>query len=775
MAAAAASGGEQQAAAPEANARARPLPTLDPRLFMAARRGDSRQLKDLLRIDDEEEATSAADGGDVPAVAVAAGNQVVVVDIHPPAAADAAPLHLLEEAMNIDGDSLLHVIAACGDGPEFLRCARMIVRHKDMKGGAAAKRLALEARNNDGDTPLHCATGAGNAAMIECLLGLLDHDHEPAAFVRLQNHRGETALHHAVKWACIMKRNSSRRSVAVKNEWASVIHANRLVHSGYIGKLVAVDAELASIVTHDGTSPLYIAISLGQMEIARYLLVTAKGGNLSYYSGPGGQNILHAAVSRGDVKALRTVLEWIKKGPKRSPSPSAIASASAAASSSSDDDVVRQLTSQREKKNGSTPLHLAASLFAFPSTGITPAWTWVRSGRPAARLLLDANVSTAYQPDKEGMYPIHAAAGSGFPSALMDLLERCPECATLRVAKGRTFLHVAVDNGGILVVRYVCRTPKLSWILNAQDKNGDTALHRAVHAGNYAVFSWLLGNRGVRLDVANKEGVLPIDVAWTWSTMPLRAYYACDPRTQILNSLLKVSAPYDGASRGDLFRGKLLHAATTTTETNKDVRGGVSEGLTSAAQVMGILSVLVTTVTFATAFTLPGGYRSAGDGGGGVPGTPVLAGSYAFDAFLLADALAFICSLLATSLLLYAGVPAGSLTGRFYCLNCAYALMMNSGRSLVAAFGLGLYVVMSPVARVIPIAIAVLAAMLASVFIKGGEGIDSMLFIWPIFPRRRPPSATEVVAAWVVSVLERFWSFILIFGLPAIRKWAGER
>jgi hypothetical protein len=47
---------------------------------------------------------------------------------------------------------------------------------------------------------------------------------------------------------------------------------------------------------------------------------------------------------------------------------------------------------------------------------------------------------------------------------------------------------------------------------------------------------------------------------------------------------------------------------------------------------MGIVAVLIATVT------LPGYYQSAHDGG--VPGTPILAGSYAFGAFL-ADTLFF--------------------------------------------------------------------------------------------------------------------------------------
>ncbi|KAG2577091.1 hypothetical protein PVAP13_6NG080600 [Panicum virgatum] len=155
----------------------------------------------------------------------------------------------------------------------------------------------------------------------------------------------------------------------------------------------------------------------------------------------------------------------------------------------------------------------------------------------------------------------------------------------------------------------------------------------------------------------------------------------------------------------------------------------MSENLTDAAQVLALFSV-ITTVTFASAFTLPGGYRSAGDAAaaGGVAGTPVLAGprrSYAFDAFILSDALAFGLSLLATSVLLYAGVPAGT-NNRFRLINFAYGLMWHSGRSLLVAFGLGLFLVLLPVARSIAIAVAVLMILLAVAILKESEGINSL-------------------------------------------------
>ncbi|KAF0906671.1 hypothetical protein E2562_012245 [Oryza meyeriana var. granulata] len=353
--------------------------------------------------------------------------------------------------------------------------------------------------------------------------------------------------------------------------------------------------------------------------------------------------------------------------------------------SCSDVDLLMRLTSQRDKENGSTPLHLAASMGGFPSVNLVPIWFSRVRVLSATRLLLNANVSTAYLPDhNQGMYPIHVAASAGCLESVKALLERCPDCATLRDAKGRTFLHSAAEKTRFCV------------------------------------------NSSIR----------------------------------VRELLLNLRAPY-GERRGDLFDEK--HTSVIV-----KFKGGeekMSENVTDAAQVLAIFSVLITTVTFASAFTLPGGYRSAG-----AAGTPVLAGSYAFDAFVLSDALAFLFSFSATSVLLYAGVPAYTLETRFRTINCAYGLMMNSGRCLVAALALGLYVVLlPPVGRTIAIAIAVGMVMLALVLTKDSEG--SLI---PTVARSRKPSL-GVVSACIIYVLERYWSFILIFGLPAIRKWARAK
>ena len=75
------------------------------------------------------------------------------------------------------------------------------------------------------------------------------------------------------------------------------------------------------------------------------------------------------------------------------------------------------------------------------------------------------------------------------------------------------------------MVRHVVRrSSELSSILNLQDDKGDTALHSAVRTEDFIVVYDLLRHPQVRLDMRNKEGMMPADVSW--SMMPLETYYA---------------------------------------------------------------------------------------------------------------------------------------------------------------------------------------------------------------------------------------------------------
>ncbi|VAH68915.1 unnamed protein product [Triticum turgidum subsp. durum] len=181
----------------------------------------------------------------------------VVVDIDRPGRSAASSLLL--EGVTPDGDSALHIVAAYG---------------YQMKARAVYDKAPhlLGARNSGGRTPLHCAARAGHAPMAALLIELArgeevaGEDGRVETLVRMQNELGETALHEAI----------------------------RAGHMLTVAELMTADPFLAR-VPENGTSPLFLAVSLRHEEIARELYERDK--KLSY-SGPDGQNALHAAVLR---------------------------------------------------------------------------------------------------------------------------------------------------------------------------------------------------------------------------------------------------------------------------------------------------------------------------------------------------------------------------------------------------------------------------------------------------------------------------------------------
>ncbi|PUZ71949.1 hypothetical protein GQ55_2G354800 [Panicum hallii var. hallii] len=682
-----------------AAANARPVGTLDPQLFMAACRGDNNRLKELLRLDDDE-GQSATRG-----------------------------TPYCNEVTSNEGNSLLHVVAARAGGDRFVDCAKTIYR-----GNSGL----LAARNNKRDTPLHRAAGAGSADMISCLVALKaaevagDDGTAVKDFLRARNDCGETALHQAVRAASMT----------------------------CIDALLLEDLGLATVPQEGeaGASPFYLALSLGKLDIARHIFDKSKG-DLSY-SGPNGQNVLHAAISRGE--ALAMLLNWFKD-------------LTVDVQQAGDDrpavsvPLVSHLAQQRDKKTGSNPLHLAASLEGWPYVGILSMWfpdVWPRP-RSAVALLLEANQCAAYQPDAQGLYPIHVAAMAGSLDAVRAMLEACPDCATLRDAGGRTFLHAAVEAEAYGVVEFACRRapPKglfPSSVLNMQDDNGDTAVHRAVHVGNLPVFNCLIRNRHVHLSILNKDALTPYDLSWV--RIPSSFYYDSNPRGLIQLSLQFVGAPC-GGSRPDLLSGEHIP---------KGDDDEVSAHLTNAAQMLGVVSVLVATVTFASAFTLPGGYQQQA-GSDGIIGTPLLAGSYAFDAFILSTTLAFICSCMATFSLIFAGVPAMDISLRSWYLEVSALLLRSSGRSLVVAFALGLYLVLAPIAHATATAVCVI------IFVSLLYGNSEAWQILRVADTARARLGARMDVAWTfgltfynvfVNVFVNFWSFIIIFGYPAAIRMA---
>lgn len=192
-------------------------------------------------------------------------------------------------------------------------------------------------------------------------------------------------------------------------------------------------------------------------------------------------------------------------------------------------DLVRQ-----QDLSGSTPVHFAASAddpslefflyvfmertLEFYSLGIyfaPPNWLirLYRCLNLPLYQLVDADPSSAFQPDNDGLLPVHVAASAGNLVAVIILLIMCPGCAGLRDSQGRTFLHTAVEKRRHNIVKFVRMRPQFNSILNIQDNQGNTALHLAILEGHLCIFQTLVINPHVRLNLPNHEGKTPMDIA----------------------------------------------------------------------------------------------------------------------------------------------------------------------------------------------------------------------------------------------------------------------
>ena len=240
--------------------------SMHPLLFAAACKGDMIELSYLL--DREQPAPSqdflellaAYTSGCCPNGSSLGLQRPAAADLEQGTTVEAPSPASLLQGVTMEGDTALHVVAANGDSEIFMNCADLI-HGKD--------RTFLSKQNTKGDTPLHCAVRAGNSRMVSHLVDLARTEGTLEDLLRKENCSKETVLHEAV----------------------------RIGHNRIVKNLLTADPELACFPM-EGTSALYLAISLGEDNIAKMLHEESRDKVVSYL-GPNGQNALHAAVLRG--------------------------------------------------------------------------------------------------------------------------------------------------------------------------------------------------------------------------------------------------------------------------------------------------------------------------------------------------------------------------------------------------------------------------------------------------------------------------------------------
>ncbi|CAD6256995.1 unnamed protein product [Miscanthus lutarioriparius] len=628
---------------------------MDPHLLALASSGSSGELQTLLN--GEHGQTSGSSGTDDGSLPIRRASD-----------ADTEANELILEGDTAEGDTALHVVAACGQGDNFCTRTReakhllLLEQKKDNRRGWWRWCLTRDER--------HALTTYGHG------------EDRTKELLRKENKHKETALHEAV----------------------------RVGNKDIVDLLMGKDSELAGFPEGIGASPMYLAIVLNQ-GLLQDRLYEKSHGNLSF-AGPNGQNVLHAAVLR-QRDDLTKLLKWNETYlcPQN-----------------------KDLTTQRDEK-GSTPLHFAAAR-KKPSI--------------ICRQVLEANPDALYQPDHAGFFPIHVAASVGAFRNIDMFVKKYPGSAGLCDDKGRTFLHVAVENKEVIVIRNACRNLSLSWIMNMVDNDGNTALHLALEAGSFRMFCSLLGNPQVNLNLLNKKGETPLDIA-LYKLPKVEFYNIQSIEAQTRLTLMHVGAVM-GVCRLDHFNDNIT--------LRENAAFDESEVLKESTGALGIGSVLIATVTFGATFAVPGGYIADDHTNGG---TPILARRYAFDAFIVSNTLAFVFSTIATVSLMRSGSPLSNLLSRKTNLRIAATSISTSITCLTAAFALAAYVVLAPVAPSTALYLFIITFVI--LLYNQLEFILARLLL--LKPLRTRKGVIWALAYSALALLLHHFPLIIIFGFPA--------
>ncbi|VAI26002.1 unnamed protein product [Triticum turgidum subsp. durum] len=324
------------------------------------------------------------------------------------------------------------------------------------------------------------------------------------------------------------------------------------------------------------------------------------------------------------------------------------------------------------------------------------------------RVILLHDPTKGYEINSMGDPLLAAAAYRGRINAARELLKHCPD-APYRQENGGTLLHRAVWDNQIKFVKFVLTTPLLRKLINMQDKTGKTALHYAVRKCDPELVSILLSHEDIDATVLDNIGV---SAAWELK------YVMENAKTLNWNEVLMLMLKADAQNATSLYN---LHGKAKQQAIDAGRKDAKSLTKTYTTNI-SLVAILITTITFAAAFTLPGGYSSVD----GSEGLPIMSQKVAFQAFLISDTLAM-CSSFAVAFIC---VIARWEDYEFliYYTSFTKKLMWFAYVATTTAFSTGLYTVLASRLHWLATAISVLVALLPI--------LTKLLGEWPILKLR---------------------------------------
>ncbi|KAL5204496.1 hypothetical protein ABZP36_009367 [Zizania latifolia] len=261
------------------------------------------------------------------------------------------------------------------------------------------------------------------------------------------------------------------------------------------------------------------------------------------------------------------------------------------------------------------------------SCGYNALHAAVRNGNPdIAKELMKTRPWLAREENKRNNTPMVVAILWGKTDVLRVLLQYDWSLGyEMRPTVPRMATHVSMK----LCAKVMSRSPHLHKLVNMRDYEGRTALHYAVRKCDPKIVAALLSHRGIDVMVEDNLGN---PAGWV-----LRTANAKTLNWNEVSMLLLEADPQNATSLYNLHKQakqELIDSA------RKDAKS-LTQTYTSNTS---LVARLVATITFAAAFTLPGGYSNDA----GNEGLPVMAKKFAFQTFLIADTLAM-CSSLAVA------------------------------------------------------------------------------------------------------------------------------
>ncbi|KAL6343148.1 hypothetical protein AAG906_020937 [Vitis piasezkii] len=275
--------------------------------------------------------------------------------------------------------------------------------------------------------------------------------------------------------------------------------------------------------------------------------------------------------------------------------------------------------------------------------------------------------------DKNGWSPLHYAAERGDLEIVKLLLEKSEKSvAYLRSKDGKkTALHIASFHHHTKIVEEIlshspgCREQgdddfkpssyfvnywlRLRGLINEKNAQGNTPIH--LLSLNQISDFWFVWNEKVDKKAYNNEDLTAYDII-------LRAKEDIYEKKDEIQSLFELDMIQDI----DLQ----LKKVTKRRERKKERKEYISQ-LQKQGETHLIVSALITTVTFAAGFTLPGGYKED-------DGKAILSKKAAFRAFVVTDTIAMVSSLsmaIAFATGLYAVLPHSSGLSVLTCILCS--------------------------------------------------------------------------------------------------------